>query len=252
MKNFCASLALSALLSVTQLLSYGQVKPTHISAAASSSTREVKPAASKAALELARAAYGAQGGEKFRGLKSYSLSGIGFAISPMFPDPVPMQFTLVATNDRIRIDAEVAFGTIQLINDGKKFYNLVNGAPGSFGLAPPAKFGLNVLAKYDRPGYSVAVLTDQKQSPGFKITDSDGNATDFYVDSKTGRIVRSVYKFNDLSQEWEFADFKEIEGAFVPQNFVIKMEAKAGTYLLSFNASEAKINQPVSDDTFIP
>jgi hypothetical protein len=30
------------------------------------------------------------------------------------------------------------------------------------------------------------------------------------------------------------------------------METKAGTYLLSFNAIEAKVNQPVSDNTFIP
>jgi len=239
------------------LLSYGQIKPTGITASAASSSKETKPketkpAASKSAVELARAAYTAQGGEKFRGLKSYSLSGAGIAISPMFSEPVPMQFRMVATNDRIRIDAEVSFGMIQLINDGKKFYNLVNGNPGSFGLAPPAKFGLNVLAKYDRPGYSVAALTDQKETPGFKITDSEGNTTDFYVDSKTGRIARSAYKFNNLGQEWEFTDFKQIEGVLVPQTFVLKMETKSGTYLLSFSAIEAKVNQPVSDNTFIP
>src|SRR5215216_844474 len=113
MKNLCTALALSALLPML-LLSYGQIKPTGITASAASSSKETKPketkpAASKSAVELARAAYTAQGGEKFRGLKSYSLSGAGIAISPMFSEPVPMQFRMVATNDRIRIDAEVSF-----------------------------------------------------------------------------------------------------------------------------------------------
>lgn len=248
MKTLRIAIALFTFLFGTPLVSYAQVK----AAAAVSSAKETHTTNAKAAAGLARATYAVQGGDKFRNLKSYGLSGEGLAISPIFSEPVPMQFTFVTTSDRIRIDIGVSFGNIQLINDGKQFYNLVNGRPASFGIAPPSKFGLGVLARYDQPGYTVAALPEQTSASGFRITDAEGNSTDFYVDAKTGRITRLVYQFNSLKQEWEFTSFKEVEGVLVPQNFTFKMESKTGPYLLAFNAENVKINPPVSDKTFAP
>ena len=248
MKTLRIAIALFTCLLGTPLVSFAQVK----TAAAVSSAKESHTTNAKAAGDLARATCALQGGDKFRNLKSYRLSGEGLAMSPIFPEPVPMQFTIVATSERIRINIEVSFGTIQLINDGKQFYNLVNGKSASFGIAPPSKFGLGVLARYDQPGYTVAALPDQTSASGFRISDAEGNSTDFYVDAKTGRITRSVYQFNSLNQEWEFTSFKEVEGVLVPQNFIIKMDSKAGPYSLAFNVDNVKLNQPVSDNTFIP
>ena len=39
--------------------------------------------------------------------------------------------------------------------------------------------------KFDQPGYSVSAIPDKKKHRGFRITDSEGNVTDFYVDPAT-------------------------------------------------------------------
>lgn len=251
-KNFLIAMTLLVFLPASQLASLGQIKASDKKATAVSSAIDMKPAPSKAATDLARSTYSHQGGEKFRNLKSYTLNGTGIAISPFFPEPVPTRFNMIVTNDRIRIDMFVSFGTITIINNGKQFYNLVNGNQASFGLPSPAKFGLNVLANFDRPGYQVSVLSEAKQDPAFRVTDAEGNSTDFFVDSKTGLVKRSAYKFNKLDQEWQFSDFKAIEGVPIPQNFVIKTETPDGPFVMSFKVNDTKINQTVSDNTFIP
>src|SRR2546429_9572728 len=111
MRNFRIALALFTFLFTTPLVSYAQVKPT----AAVASAKGIDATNSKAAVELARAAYAALGGDKFRNLKSISLTGDGWAMSPMQEEPIPLQFHLIATADRIRIDVAASFGTILLI-----------------------------------------------------------------------------------------------------------------------------------------
>jgi hypothetical protein len=221
-------------------------------AAARSSATEGSPSAGATAADRARAAFAAHGGEKFRALKTITLKGVGTAVSPLSPDAVPAEITMISTEDRIRIDLAVPFGIIQLINDGKQFYNLVNGAEGSFGLAPPAKFGLRVLARYGQKGYTAVTLPDPDVERSFRITDPEGNATDFYLGPASSRVTRIAYKYNDLRQSWELGSFKEVEGVMVPHSVTIRLESKVGDYLISLQAVDVKLNQPVDNAAFIP
>jgi hypothetical protein len=204
------------------------------------------------ASDRARGAVAAHGGEKFRALKAITLRGVGSAVSPLFPDPVPAEITMISTDDRIRVDLSVPFGVIQLINDGKQFYNLVNGVEGTFGLAPPAKFGLRVLARYGQKGYTVDTLPDPDVDRAFRITDPEGNATDFYLDPASSRVTRIAYKYNNLAQSWELGSFKEIDGVMVPHSVTIRLESRVGDYLISFQAVDAKLNQSLDASAFLP
>jgi hypothetical protein len=204
------------------------------------------------AVAIARGALTAHGGEKFRSLKAIKLSGIGSAISPLHAEPVPAEFTMICTDEQIRIDVAVPFGTIQLINDGTRFYNLVNGVSGSFGLASPGKFGLRMLARYDKPGYKVTPLPEQDKKRAFRITGPEGNSTDFYVDAKTNQITSLSYKYNNFEQSWELGDFKEVEGVAVPHLLTLRMGSRAGDYYLILKASDAKINPEINSNTFVP
>jgi hypothetical protein len=204
------------------------------------------------AADLARAAVSDLGGGKFRDLKSIRLAGVASALSPLNPNVQPAEFQLLSTNTGIRIDLTMSFGLIQMINDGQRFYNLVNGNAANFGIAPPGKFGLRVLAKYDQPGYKITPLPEHSKELGFRITDPENNATDFHVHKETGRVTRFIYKFSDFDQTWELDNFKAVEGVMVPHMINIRLATRQGDFQMLLRAADAKINQPVSDNAFAP
>jgi hypothetical protein len=204
------------------------------------------------AADLARAAVSDLGGGKFRDLKSIRLAGVASAVSPLNPNVQPAEFQLLSTDTGIRIDLTLSFGLIQMINDGQRFYNLVNGNATNFGIAPPGKFGLRVLAKYDQPGYKITPLPEPNTEPGFRITDPEGNATDFYVHKETGRVTRFLYKFGDFNQTWELDNFKAVEGVMVAHQINIRLATRQGDFQMLLRAADAKINQPVGDNAFAP
>jgi hypothetical protein len=217
------------------------------------------PTSSKAAVSdlataagLAKAAVADLGGDKFRNLKSLRLAGVGLAVSPLNPNVVPAEIQFISTDVGIRIDLTLSFGRIQMINDGRRFYNLVNDNAGSFGIGPPSKFGLRVLAKYDQPGYKVTALPDQNKELGFRITDPEGNATDFYAQKATGRVTRFTYKYDGFDQTWELDNFKTVEGLKIPHIINIRLATKVGEFQIVIQAADVKINQPVSDNAFVP
>jgi hypothetical protein len=207
---------------------------------------------SASAADLARATVSDLGGDKFRNLKSLRLAGVGSAVSPLNANVMPTEFQFMITDVGIRIDLTLSFGLVQMINDGQRYYNLVNGSAGDFGIAPPGKFGLRVLAKFDQPGYKTTLLPDPSKESAFRITDPEGNATDFYVNKTTKRITRLAYKYGDYEQTWQFDNFKAVEGVMIPHRINIRLSTKMGDFQMSFEAADVKVNQPVGANAFTP
>lgn len=253
-ENLRIKLALPLFVILIAAAAFAQQSVATKSSAPSMAESNVRPGASSnaSAVELARTTVAAQGGQKFRELKSIVLTGSGDAYSPLIAQKVPIQFAIAITDERMRVDMKAPFGLIQLINDGQQFHTRMGAQQGSFGIAPPAKFGIRVLAKYDKPGYSVTPLPDQKKETGFRITDPEGNSTDFYLDSKSNRVSRYIYRFKDSNQTWETSDFREVEGLPVPYKITMQLGSRQGDYYAEFKVKEVKINEPLSGELFTP
>lgn len=198
-------------------------------------------------LDLAKAAFAAQGGDKFRSLKNAILRGSVDLYGPNSTQSVPGGFVLVTAGDKLRmeVDARPLFSFKQIF-DGQQAYSSLPGV-----LMPPAsKFGMRLLAKFDEPGYTVSAIADKKKQRGFRIVDGEGNATDFYLDPATGRIVTYTFSFDGYNFGTENKKFKDVEGVLVPSSFTQRIEMPQGAAFAEFSVKDIKLNQAMGDDVF--
>jgi len=218
-------------------------------AAAASTTIPAPPAitANTTPIELARAALMAQGGDKFKNLKSMMLIGSADLYAPSSTQSIPGKFVIVTTGDKVRIeiDARPMFSFKQ-IYDGQQSYSSMPGVQ----MPPPSKFGLPVLAKFDQPGYTVSALPDKKKLRGFRIVDAEGNTTDFYVDPATARVMQYLTPYQGYTFGTENSKFREVEGVLVPVNFSQRLEMQQGAFFAEYKVKDVKLNQPIGDDVF--
>ena len=98
-------------------------------------------------------------------------------------------------------------------------------------LCAALSFGLPVLAKFDQPGYTVSALPDKKKLRGFRIVDSEGNTTDFFVDPATARVMQYLTPYNGFTFGTENTKFKEVDGVLIPFNFSQRLEMPQGAFL---------------------
>lgn len=199
-------------------------------------------------LELARAALAAQGGEKFKNLKNVWIYGTADLYAPNSTQSIPGKFSIVTAGPKLRmdIDASPAFKFKQIF-DGQQSYSSMPGVA----MPPADKFGLPVLVKYDQPGYTVSAIPNEKKLRGFRIVDSEGNTTDFYIDPTTARVMKYVSPYNGYTVGTENSKFKEIDGVLIPFNFSQRFEMPMGAFFADFKVKEAKLNQPLNDDVFV-
>jgi hypothetical protein len=219
-------------------------------AAAATSTIPAPPAitANTTPLELARAALAAQGGDKFKNLKSMMLIGSVDLYPPNSAQSIPGKFMIVTAGDKLRIeiDARPVFNFKQ-IYDGQQSYSSIPGVQ----MPPASKFGLPVLAKFDQPGYTVSALPDKKKSRGFRIVDSEGNTTDFYLDPATARVMQYLTPYNGYTFGTENSKFREVDGVLIPFNFSQRLEMQQGAFFAEYKVKDVKLNQPIGDDVFM-
>jgi hypothetical protein len=198
-------------------------------------------------MDLARAALAAQGGEKYKTLKSMVLRGSVDLYAPNSTQSIPGGFIWVVAGDKVRleIDARPAVSFKQ-IYDGQRSYSSLPGVD----MPPASKFGLPLLAKFDQPGYTVSALPDKKKQRGFRIVDSEGNTTDFYVDTATARVMTFLIPYNGYTFGTENQKFKEIEGVLVPFEFTQRLEMPQGAFFAEYKVKDAKLNNPIGEDVF--
>jgi hypothetical protein len=198
-------------------------------------------------VELARAALAAQGGDKFKNLKSMMLVGSVDLYAPNSAQSVPGRFVLVTAGDRVRLDIDATpIFKFKQIYDGQQSYSSMPGVE----MPPASKFGLPVLAKYDQKGYTVSGLPDRKKLRGFRIVDVEGNTTDFFIDAATGRVMTYLIPYNGYTFGIENSKFKEIDGVLVPFNFTQRLEMAQGAFFAEYKVKDVKLNQALADDVF--
>jgi hypothetical protein len=197
-------------------------------------------------VELARAAFAAQGGEKFRNLKNMMLIGSVDLYAPSSTQSLTGQFGMIVAGDKLRQDVQSALFSFQLIFDGEQSYSSMRG----MSLPPLTKYGIPVLAKFDQPGYAITALPDKKKERGFRITDAEGNSTDYYVEIATGRVRRFEIPYNRMTYSFEYKGFRELDGVLVPTSFAQKLTAPQGDFVAEFKVKEVKLNQELPADAF--
>jgi hypothetical protein len=229
------------------LVVYAQDKsaaPATASTAASSATTI---SASSTPAELARAALAGQGGDKFKNLSSMVLIGTVELYAPNSTQSIPGKFVMVTAGDKMRIDIDARPAvSFKNVYNGQQSYSSMPGV----NLPPMSKFGPAVLGKLDQPGYVVTALPDKKKQRAFRVTDPEGNSTDFFVDATTGHIVTFLIPFNNLTFGTEIKKTKDFDGVNVPTSFTQRLEMAQGAFFAEYSVKDVKLNQPVGDDVF--
>ena len=204
------------------------------------------PAATPA--ELARAAYLSLGGDRFRDLRNMVLTGSLDLYSPASTQGITGRFGVITAGEKIRQEMQSPFFNASIIYDGVQSYSSIRG----FEMPPPSKFGLPVLVKHAQPGYSVSALPDKdgKKTRAFRVTDPEGNTTDFKVDAATGKLTGYEIPFGGVTFVVEIKETKEIGGVTVPTKFAQRLATPQGTFIAEFKVKDAKINQELPADAF--
>lgn len=247
-KRFFGSFLLLVLIVATSATSYAQTdgaaktgNGTTAAAAGPAITATTSP------IDLAKAALAAQGGDKFKSLRSMVLKGSVDLYAPNSTQSVPGGFVWVVAGNKVRIEVDarpaVAF---KQIYDGERSFSSLPGVE----LPPASKFGLAVLGKYDQPGYSVTALPDKKKLRGFRITDAEGNITDFYIDPANGRVMSFLIPYGGFTFGTENKKFKEFDGVLVPVSFSQRLEMAAGAFFADYTVKDVKLNNPLGDEVF--
>lgn len=245
--SFMASLlALSLLAATAAHAQKAKDAKDHPVAPEAKNVPAVKITETSTPVELAHAAYVAQGGEKFRDLKTLILTGTVDVYVPNSTQATPSNFIFINARERLWKEVRSSVNFVRQIHDGERSYFSLRG----LSVPPPGKFGMFVLTKYDQPGYTVTALPDKDKLRGFRIADAEGNATDFYIDPATARVVRHVAVYKKLNYGTEYKKWKVMEGLLVPEQFTEGIETPQGTFYGEYTVKEVKINQPVSDDVF--
>ncbi len=250
MKHAAPATTLRALLTILLLAASGhaQEKTAAINPAppAATTTSAAAITATTAPLDLARAAFNAQGGEKFRALKSMMLIGAVDMYSPGSTQSLSGNFGLLLAGDRMRMNIQTPLFQLESIFDGERSYTSLPRVE----LPPMNKLGLVALTKFDQPGFVVSALPDKKKERAFRIADADGNATDFYVDAKTGQIIRYEVPYKGFVFSVEHTKVQTFEGVLVPVNSTWKMDLPGGAAYAEFKAKEIKLNQTLPATAF--
>src|SRR6185369_3735251 len=161
-------------------------KPAAAGNGAAAAAPAVAITAETSPTDLARAAFAAQGGEKFRSLQNMILRGSVQLYPPNSVQSIPGSFSLVTAGPKLRmeIDARPAI-VFKQIYDGEHSYSSMPNVE----MPPLTKFGLGALARFDQTGYQITAIPDKKKQRGFRLVDPEGYTTDYYLDSKTGRVM---------------------------------------------------------------
>lgn len=155
---------------------------------------------------------------------------------------------IVLAGDKVRleIDARPAVSFKQIYDGERSYSSLPN-----VDMPPASKFGMGLLVKFDQPGYGVSALPDKKKQRGFRVTDPDGNLTDYYVDVSTGRVMSFLIPYGGYTFGTENRKMKEIEGVLVATSFTQRLEMPQGAFFADYSVKEVKLNQTIGDDVFV-
>jgi hypothetical protein len=250
MKNlFLKSLALSICLAGSGATvcaqEHGPAKTTPPAATTAAPVVVITPESTP--LELAKAAFTAQGGEKFRNVQNMMLRGSVSLYPPNSPQSIPGSFSIVTANEKLRMEIDARpIIVFKQIYDGQQSYSSMPGVE----VPPLSKFGLSVLSKFDQPGYKVSSIANKKKLRGFRIVDPEGYTTDFYIDPANGRVMEFFLTYSGFTFGTANSKFKEVDGVLIPFSFSQRFEMPQGPFFAEYSVKEVKLNQNLGEDAF--
>src|ERR1043165_2188284 len=198
-------------------------------------------------VELAKAAFTAQGGEKFRQVQNMMLRGSVSLYPPNSPQSIPGAFSIVTANEKLRMEIDARpIITFKQIYDGQQSYSSMPNVQ----VPPLSRFGLNVLGKFDQQGYKVTAIPTKKKLRGFRIADPEDYTTDFYIDPANGRVMEFLLYYNGFTFGTANSKFKEVDGVLIPFSFSQRFEMPQGAFFAEYNVKEVKLNQTLAEDAF--
>jgi hypothetical protein len=197
--------------------------------------------------ELAKAAFTALGGEKFRNLQNVVVRGSVQLYAPNSVQSIPGSFSLVTAGAKLRMEIDGRPAVVfKQIYDGQQSYSSLPNVE----MPPLTKYGLTALARYDQQGYQITALPNKKKQRAFRLVDPDGYTTDFYIDPTNGRVMSFLLYYQGMTLGTEHSKFKDVEGVLIPTSFSQKFEMPMGAFFAEFSAKDIKINQQLADDVF--
>ena len=198
-------------------------------------------------LELAKAAFMAQGGDKFRNVQNLMLRGSVSLYPPNSPQSIPGGFSILTAGDKLRMEIDARpIIVFKQVYDGQQSYSSMPNVE----VPPLSRFGLSVLSKFDQPGYKVSAIPNKKKLRGFRIADPEGYATDFYIDATNGRVMEFLLTYGGLTFGTANNKFKEVEGVLIPFSFSQRFEMPQGAFFAEYSVKEVKLNQTLAEDAF--
>jgi hypothetical protein len=199
-------------------------------------------------IELAKKAFAAHGGEKFKNMKTLIVRGSG-DVSGSPTQTFPSTFETIFSGDKYRFELN-SVQSFKQVYDGQQTFSSVP----NFTLPPINRLGLPLLQKMDDKDYKVSELPEKnKKKTGFRITSPEGYYTDFFLDEKTLEVkgYESSYDFNgrNVTTAVDIDKLKEVEGVKIPEKYAQRFELGFTIYS-TFKAKEILVNSPVADDVF--
>ncbi len=204
-----------------------------------------------APMELAKAALAAQGGDKFKNMKTLVVTGTAdVSGSPSMTFPAP--FVMTYSGDKYRLEITTPFLLFKQIYDGQQTYS----SAGDVSLPPINRLGLPLLPKIEEKGFTVSALPEaKKKKTGFRITSPEGFYTDFFIDEKTNLVkgYEASYEINGktITTAVEIDKLREVEGVKIPERYAQRFETGNLTVYANFKAKEILVNTMLADDIFV-
>jgi hypothetical protein len=197
--------------------------------------------------DLAKAAFLAQGGEKFRTVQNMMLRGSVQLYPPNSPQSIPGAFSIVTAGDKMRMEIDARpIIVFKQIYDGQQSYSSMPNVE----VPPLSRFGLAVLSRYDQPGHKVSSIPNKKALRGFRVADPDGYTTDFYIDASNGRVMEFFFSYGGYTFGTANSKFKEVDGVLIPFSFSQRFEMPQGAFFAEYSVKEVKLNQTLGEDAF--
>ncbi len=201
-------------------------------------------------IELAKAALAAHGGDKFKNMKSLTVSGTAeVSGSPSMTFPAP--FVIIYAGDKYRLEISAPIFQFKQIYDGEQTYS----SAGRISLPPVNRLGLPLLPKIEEKDYTVSALPQtKKKRVGFRIVSPEGFYTDFFVDEKSGQVkgYEASYEIDGktITTAVEIDQLREVEGVLVPEKYAQRFETGNLTIYAKFKAKNISVNSVIADDVF--
>lgn len=202
------------------------------------------------ALDLAKAAVAAHGGEKLKQIKTMVMRGsVDLTVTGQ---TVPATFSMVFSGDKYFFEVVSPFQQLKQVFDGRSTYSSLQG----FALPPMTSLGFPLLPKVGAPGYVVSPLPEKnKKRYGFRVTTPEGFYTDFYINEKTNQIKGYDSSFETgggqvVTTSVEVDEFQAVDGVMVPKKYSQRFDLGTVTAYMNFKTKEILINAAVADQLF--